>query len=155
MELFHTKLGHLVYDEYNRYVMKKSLIFCGKENEIEIYFRGYYDNEDITEVHCDTYDALFANWEKIVPKVVETIIYYQNEQWDFTNHTMSFKKFENTSDVLDNTEFYGITIQSDSKEKRNTVLEFNADWVNDDYRLLSVELINEEVVEVTDQAISV
>lgn len=59
------------------------------------------------------------------------------------------------SDVLNNTKFYGIKIQSESKEKRNAVLEFSADWVNDDYRVLSVNLINEEIIAVTDQAISV
>lgn len=154
MDLIHTKFGHLIYDDNNRYVMKKSLFFCGRKYDIDIYFSGYYNNEDISEAHCVTYEALIANWDKVTSTVIEKIILFQNDEWDSSDHTMSFKKFETTVDVLDHTKFYGITIQSDDIEERNAVLEFNADWVNDDYRLLSVSLINEEVVEVTDQAIS-
>lgn len=154
MDLFHTKLGYLIYDEYSKYIMEKKLLFCGKEYHIDIYFNGYYYNEDITAFHCTTYDAIISNWDTIQSTVIEKIILFQNDEWDASDHTMSFKKFETTNDVLDHTKFYGITIQTENINEHDIVLEFNADWVNDDYRILSVHLMNEEVVEVTDQAIS-
>ncbi|MEW4413436.1 hypothetical protein [Clostridium sp. AN503] len=77
-----------------------------------------------------------------------------NGSWGDTDHTNSFLKFETAQDVLDNTELYGIQIETqspDNQDDRYVVLLFNAEWVNDDYRILSVALVNEKVDEVTDQ----
>lgn len=90
--------------------------------------------------------------------VLQSIIEYQNDEWDSTDYTQSFPKFKTVDDVLENVELTRITLEARppeyrKQEGRYIILLFNAEWVNDDYRLLSVALINENVVEVSDQDI--
>jgi hypothetical protein len=133
-------------------------MFSGKETEVELIISETLGNGGIEKEHCEAYEALLANWDKIVPDVLQAIIKYQNDEWDSTDYTQSFPKFKTVNDVLENIELTSITINSltpeyREQEGRYVILIFGAEWVNDDYHLLSVALINEKVVEVTDQDI--
>lgn len=158
MQISHPLFGELEYDEYEGYVTETVVMFSGKETEIELTISETLGNGGIEKEHCDAYEALLINWDKIVPDVLKSIIEYQNEEWDSTDYTQSFTKFQTVEDVLENTELISIKIEATPPEYRNQkgryiILIFSAEWVNNDYRLLSVALINEKVVEVTDQDI--
>jgi hypothetical protein len=158
MQVSHPLFGELEYDDYEGYVTKKIVMFSGKETEVELIISETLGNGGIEKEHCEAYEALLANWDKIVPDVLQAIIKYQNDEWDSTDYTQSFPKFKTVNDVLENIELTSITINSltpeyREQEGRYVILIFGAEWVNDDYHLLSVALINEKVVEVTDQDI--
>lgn len=151
----HDVLGELELNEdREEYEAKKTLSFGQKEVGLTITLSETFGNGDVEDGHIKAYEALIKNWDKITSNVLNAIIEYQNKNWENTVHTNSFKKFETIQDVLDNTELYGIQIETqspDNKNDRYVVLLFNAEWVNDDYRILSVALVNEKVDEITDQ----
>ena len=151
----HDIMGELKLNEdREEYETKKTLTFGPKEVEITITLSETFGNGGVEDGHIKAYEALMKNWDKIISDVLNAIIEYQNKIWESTVHTNSFKKFETTQDVLDNTALYGIQIETqspDNKNDRYVVLLFNAEWVNDDYRILSIALINEKIDEITDQ----
>lgn len=158
MQVSHPLFGELEYDDYEGYKTKTVVMFSGKETEIELIISETLGTGGIEKEHCQAYEALIANWDKIVSDVLQSIIEYQNDEWDSTDYTQSFPKFKTVDDVLENVELTRITLEARppeyrKQEGRYIILLFNAEWVNDDYRLLSVALINENVVEVSDQDI--
>ncbi len=158
MQVSHPLFGKLEYDDYEGYITKTVVMFSGKETEVELIISETLGDGGIETQHSEAYEALIVNWTKIVSDVLQAIIEYQNEEWDSTDHTQSFPKFKMVDDVLENVELTRITLEAKppeyrKQEGRYIVLLFNAEWVNDDYGLLSVALINEKVVEVSDQAI--
>lgn len=157
MQISHPLFGELEYDDYEGYKAKTIITFSDKETEVDLILSEIYGNGGIEEEHCKAYEALIANWGNIVPEVLQAIIKYQNEEWDSTDYTQSFPKFKTVNDVFENVELIGITVEAGlpeyQEEGRYIILLFDAEWVNNDYRLLSVALINEKVVEVSDQDI--
>lgn len=151
----HHIFGELEFNpDKEEYETKKILCFGGKEMELTITLSETFGNGGVEDGHIRAYEALIRNWDKITNDVLNAMIEYQNRSWEDTDHTNSFLKFETAQDVLDNTELYGIQIETqspDNQDERYVVLLFNAEWVNDDYRILSVALVNEKVDEVTDQ----
>lgn len=171
MDLVHPIFGDLTLNDYDEYQATKFINFSGIEKEVEITF-----DDEISEKHCTSYQFFIENLDKITPDIIQSIIEYQNEHHDYTDYSASFKYFETTEDVLENTALLEISLQielhgivKDSalynkviKEEANAVenprlvvLVFEAEWVNDDYHLLSVALMNEKVVYVTDQNITI
>ncbi|GEM_PF-3609746 len=156
MKETHPLFGPLEYDDYLGYTTSTTVLFSGKKTEVELIISETLGNGGIEEIHCDTYNVLIENWEEIVPDVLQAIIKYQNTEWGASDHTQSFPMFKTMNDVLENVELIRITLEAGipeyrKQEGRYVVLLFSAEWVNNDYRLLSVALINEKVVEVTDQ----
>ena len=101
----HPIFGQLEYDEdFGRgYVTKKTINFAGKETEVELVLSLLYtQNDEIEEGHIKTYQALMQNWDSIVPRVLQSIMEYQNESWDDNDHTASFPEFQTHEDVLAN-----------------------------------------------------
>jgi len=102
-----------------------------------------------------------GDWDNILSGVYKSIIEYQNERWGDNDQTVSFPKFKTLQDAIDNTKLVGITIsihpeefgQFRGQKGRFAVLMFDAEWVADDARTLSVALINEKVAEITSQEI--
>lgn len=158
MQESHPLFGELEYDDYEGYITKTVVEFSGQEKEIELVISETNGNGGIEKGHCEAYEAMLANWDKIEPDVLQAIIEYQNEHWDDTDHTQSYPKFKTVEDVLENAELIGIRIEARPHEYlelegRFIVLLFSAEWVNNDYELLSVALVNEKVIRVTDQDI--
>ena len=145
----HPLFGELEYDyDYEEYKTDIIVAISGKETKVELII------SEIEEVHCATYKALMGNWGKIIQNVLQSILEYQNEEWGATNHTQSFPFFKTVDDVLEHTELFGIRLHAHpEQEGQYVILSFSAECVNNDYRVLSVALINEKVAEVTDQAI--
>jgi hypothetical protein len=155
MQVIHPLFGELEYDDYEGYKTKKIVSFSGKETEIELIIKT--DNE-IEKDYCETYETLMINWDEIVPNVIQAIIQYQNEEWSSTDHTQSFPQFKTPCDVLENIKLFGIKIATlimGHKKQKGcyVVLTFEAEWVNDDYGILSVALDDGKVIEVSDQDI--
>lgn len=158
MQISYSLFGELEYDDYEGYKTKTVVMFSDKEKEVDLVISETLGNGGIEKEHCEAYEALIVNWDKIVPNILQSIIEYQNEEWDSTDYTQSFPKFKTVEDVLENIELTSITIEAQPPEYRKQkgryiILLFSAEWVNDDYGLLSVALINEKVVEVSDQDI--
>lgn len=156
MKLSHPLFQELEYDDYGGYKTKAVFPFSGKEGEVDLILSETFGNGGIEPGHCTAYEALLAGWQTIVPEVLYAILSYQNDEWGATDHTQSFPKFQTVEDVLEYTAFIGITLHACSPDYlgargRYAVLLFHAEWVNNDYRLLSVALLNEKVVEVSDQ----
>ena len=156
MQITHPIFGELWYDDYHGYTAKKIVSFADKEAEIEIVLKENEVGSGIEEAHCETFKNLMANWDRTMPNVLQAIIKYQNEEWSSTDHSQSFPIFKSPCDVLENVELCGIKIASliQGHKKEDgcyVVLTFGADWVNDDYRLLSVALDGEKIVKVSDQ----
>ena len=158
----HPLFGQLEYDDYEGYKTNIIVKVRGEEIKIELIISEYlFGDGGIEEAHCEAYIALMENWDNIMQDVFQNIIEYQNDEWDSTDYSASFPLFESIDDVVKNTKITGITLNLHpeeygmfrGQEGRFVVLLFNAEWVNDDYRILSVALINEKVVEVTDQNI--
>lgn len=150
--------GVLSYDDYEGYKGKLSLDFSKKTIEIELILSELFGESGIEQSHYDTYRMLMKKWGSIVEEVVRAILAYQNENWDSTDHSQSFSKFETVDDVLENIELIQLTIEAKApsfyhRDGRYAVLLFSAEWVNDDYGLLSVVLIDEAIVKITDQAV--
>ncbi len=171
MDLLHPVFGKLGLNEYEEYEAIRLIKFSGLEKEVRITF-----DDEITEEHCQAYQSFLENLDKITPDIIQSIIEYQNEHHDDTDHTASFKYFENARDVLENTGLFEIVLQTElfgvvthselyckvMKEELNSigkgryvVLLFEAEWINDDYRILSVALANEKVIYVTEENITV
>lgn len=158
MQLSHPLFGELEYDDYEGYKTKATVLFSGKETEVELILSETFGSGGVEQEHAEAYHALIEHRDTIVPDILKAIIQYQHEEWDSSDHTQSFPKFKTIDDVLKNVELTRITIEVRPPEYRNQegryiILLFGAEWVNDDYRLLSVALLNETVVEVTDQDI--
>ncbi|MGL4695503.1 DUF6985 domain-containing protein [Enterococcus larvae] len=158
MENNHLLFGKLTYDEYDGYRGKIPVSFSGNEEEVELIISEIFGDGGIEDGHREAYDMLSKNWEDVVQEVVQSVLIYQNEIWDSTDHTQCFPKFQTENDVLKNIELISITLEAKApdfrgQQGRYAVMVFNAEWVNDDYHLLSVALINEKVVEISDQAI--
>ncbi len=158
MQVSHPLFGELEYDDYEGYITKTVVMFSGKETEVELIISETLGDGGIEQSHCEAYEALIENWNKFLPDILQSILEYQNKEWDSTDYTQSFPKFKTVDDLLDNIELTRITLEAQPPEYRRQegryiVLLFNVEWVNDDYGLLSVALINEKVVEVSDQAI--
>lgn len=156
MKVSHPLFGELEYDDYVGYQTKTVVMFSGNEIEIDLVISETLGNGGIEKAHCEAYEALTLNWDKMVPKVLQAVMEYQNEEWDSTDYTQSFPKFQTVDDVLANIELTRITLEVRPPmyreiEGRYIVLLFHAEWVNNDYRLLSVAMVNEEVTEVSDQ----
>ncbi|MDD5794160.1 MAG: hypothetical protein PUD42_05265 [Clostridiales bacterium] len=170
MDLVHPIFGELKLDEYTGYEGTKLINFSGREREVRITF-----DEEISEKHCQAYKSFIEKLDEITPDIIQSIIKYQNEIHDDSDYTASFKYFKTAEDVLENTELLEITLQvdlyeivkeselyhkvmqeelNDTEDGRFVVLVFGAEWVNDDYHLLSVALANEKVVYVTDENIT-
>lgn len=158
MRVSHPLFGELEYDEYGGYQTKTTLFFSGKDTEVELTLAEDFDEAGILTAHCDTFEALMKSWPQIAADVVRSILKYQNEEWDATDYTQSFPRFTSAEEVLQNITFLGVTLEARPPRQlaangRFCVLLFHAEWVNNDYRLLSVALSNEKVVLVTDQAL--
>ena len=149
--------GELEYDEYEGYKTFVVVKIQGKDTKVDLVISNRYGR--IENAHNEAFEALMKNWDNIIQVVFQSIIEYQDTHWYDTDHMQSFPKFETMDDVVRHTEIFNITLmlhpehfgQFRGLEGRFAVLLFGADWVNDDYRILSVALINEKVVEVTDQ----
>ncbi len=180
--------GTLTKTYFNRYETVSNINFIGIQNEIELKFETFsdedlkyfseegiyeeYNNELLFEEYSTIYQSFIKNLDKITPEILQAIRKYQNECYDDSDYTSSFKYFENDKDVIENIELLQITFQIDPfgvvkdtklykemvKDKENElkcmVLVFNAEWVNDDYRLLSVAIVNEKVVYVSEENLS-
>lgn len=158
MQESHPLFGELEYDEYEGFITKKVVLFSGEEAEIELVISDPYEEGEIQEEHCEAYEAMLASWDKVVPDVLQAIIKYQNEHWDDSDHTQSYPMFKTVNDVLEHVKLISIRIDAQPHESlelegRFVVLIFSAEWVNNDYKLLSVALVKEKVIEVTDQDI--
>ena len=154
--------GKLKYDDdYRAYKTKTTLKVLDKEVKVDLIISELFGVGGIEEAHCEAYNAFMENVNKIMQDVFQGIIKYQNNEWDSTDHSASFPMFKTIDDVIKNTKIISITLKIHPEKYgsfrgqrgRFIVLIFNAKWVNDDYGLLSVALINEKVVEVTDQNI--
>lgn len=171
MDLLHPIFGELELNDFEEYEAIRHIKFSGLEKEVKITF-----DDEINEEHCQTYQSFIENLDRITPDIIQSIIEYQKECHDYTDYTASFKYFENTNDLLENTELFEIVLQTElhgvvtdsnlyhkvmkeelngTEEERYVVLLFEAKWVNDDYRILSVALANEKVIYVTDENITV
>lgn len=156
--MYHPLFGELEYDEdeYEGYKAKAVVTFKGKETEVDLMLSEVLGDGGVEETHCEAYKAMMENWDQIVAEALQAALEYQNESWEDSDHTMSFPKFKTVEDVLDNIELFSIKIEARppmdfDQDGRYIVLIFEAEWVNNDYRLLSVGLYNEKVDEVTDQ----
>jgi len=99
----HPIFGQLEYDENRGYVTKNTINFAGKETEVELVLALLYtQNNEIEEGHIKTHQALMQNWDSVVPRVLQSIMEYQNECWDDNDYTASFPKFQTHEDVLEN-----------------------------------------------------
>lgn len=150
--------GVLSYDDYEGYRGKVSLDFSSKTAEVELILSEVLGEGGIEQSHYDAYRMLMKKWTLIVEEVLWAILAYQNKNWDSTDYSQSFSKFETIDDVLENIELIQLTIEAKTpdfyhQDGRYIVLLFTAEWVNDDYGLLSVVLIDEIIVKVTDQAV--
>ncbi|WP_336046231.1 DUF6985 domain-containing protein [Solibacillus ferritrahens] len=171
MDLLHPIFGELELNEFEEYEAIRLIKFSGLEKKVKITF-----DDEINEEHCRAYQSFIENLDRITPDIIQSIIEYQNECHDDTDYTASFKYFENTNDVIESTELFEIALQTELhggvtdsnlyhkvmkeeldgiEEERYVVLLFEANWVNDDYRILSVALANEKVIYVTDENITV
>ena len=158
MQITHPIFGELAYDDYDGYTAKKIFPFADKEVEIELVLEENEVGSGIEEFHCEAFKNLMANWDKTIPNVLQAIIKYQNEEWSSTDHTQSFPKFNTHCDVLENVKLFGIKITTlilghEKEDGCYVVLLFGANWVNEDYGVLSVALDGENVIEVSDQDI--
>jgi hypothetical protein len=152
-------------EEIYGYIAKTSVMFSGKKVKVDVNIPPGDKEGLIEQKYCDTYEALLSNWDKIMPEVLQAVIKYQNERWDLsdpTHNIRQFPRFKTVDDVLRNIDPVSIEIETNpsqyntDKDKRGryAVLVFYAAWVNEDYGLLSVALVDEKVTLVTDQAIS-
>ena len=142
--------------------------FDEEEETFEKYSEYVRESE---ERYYYTYMNFIKDLENITPDIIKNIIKYQNEHYEDNDYTKSFKYFENAKDVIDNVELLTISIRNETyghiekecikmfPELKNDiqylkvrvlVLIFYAEWVTDDYKLLSVALVNEKVVFVTE-----
>jgi len=158
----HPLFGELVYDEdCEKYEGKTTVKLQNRAAEIDFRIDCIFGMGVLEETHCETYNALMKDWDNILSDVYKSIIQYQNERWGDNDHTASFPKFKTLQDAIDNTSLFEITISIHpeefglfkGQEGRFVVLMFDAEWVGDDARALSVALINEKVMEVTSQEI--
>ena len=167
MVLLHPILGELELNEFEEYEAIRLIKFSGLEKKVKITF-----DDEINEEHCRAYQSFIENLDRITPDIIHSM----NECHDDTDYTASFKYFENTNDIIESTELFEIALQTELhggvtdsnlyhkvmkeeldgiEEERYVVLLFEANWVNDDYRILSVALANEKVIYVTDENITV
>ncbi|MDE6984517.1 MAG: hypothetical protein K2O99_08295 [Lachnospiraceae bacterium] len=170
MEQLHPVFGKLTETEFGDYEAVRRIPFAGTDVEVQVTFDG-----PVTDEHSRAYLALVENLDRITPDILQAVLEYQNAHYDDTDHTSSFAYFGSAQDVLENTVLYGIALQTrlfhivtdsdryreavedpqdTAQKQRCAVLLFDADWVNDDYRILSVALANEHVVYVTQGNIS-
>lgn len=154
MELSHPVFGELDYDEVEGYITQTVVPFLGKDREVELVLSELWGEGGIEPQHVEAYEAMKRNWDALVADMVQAIIHYQNENWDSSDHTQSFPVFKTVEDVREHVELISIKLEAgtpDDQEGRYIVIVFSAEWVNNDYGVLSVGLINEKVVQVTDQ----
>lgn len=188
MIINHPIFGILTKDDYNEYRGTYNIHFTGVKQKVELtleifddndleYFveEGLYEkynNEILFEEYSTIYQSFIKNLDKITPEILKNIREYQNECYYNSDHTASFKYFENDKDVIENIELLQIVLQcnpfgivtetklyqemakDEEDEIKCIVLVFYAEWVNDDYRLLSVAIVNEKVIYVTEESIS-
>ncbi|MDR2945626.1 MAG: hypothetical protein LBV79_02620 [Candidatus Adiutrix sp.] len=165
MPVAHPLFGELEYnEECEEYQGTIVMMFAGAKTPVELKIAEFAEQSGIETLHCATYEALTTNWNAIEPAVLQAIVEYQNEEWSSTDYTQSFPQFETADDAARNVALCGVKLELKRGEQtagaewqklddRYAVLYFNAEWVNNDYRVLSVELTNEEVTQVSDQDI--
>ena len=163
MDMVHPIFGLLELDDLDRPAAIQPIRFAGREKEIKISF----EDGEIPEAYSLTYAALTEKLDSIAPDILRAILNYQHEHYHDSGHTEEFLYFETAADVSAHTELFEISLRSGlsgsglrgetadhEKPGRYAVLLFSAEWVGDDYGVLSVALANEQVVCVTDQAIT-
>lgn len=158
METTHPVFGTLTPDDLDRLTAAKTIRFAGRDTAVTISFQ----NEEIPEAYSRTYAALTENLDSIAAEILRAIREYQHEHHHDSGHTASFPRFETDADVLAHTALFELALHGELPAAgpedsggpgRYAVLLFSADWVGDDYGVLSVALANEQVVLVTDQSI--
>lgn len=160
METTHPVFGTLAPDDLDRLTAAKTIRFAGRDTAVTISFQ----DEEIPEAYSRTYAALTENLDSIAAEILRAIREYQHKHHHDSGHTASFPRFETDADVLAHTALFELALcgelpgvaarpEDGGEPGRYAVLLFSADWVGDDYRVLSVALANERVVCVTDQSI--
>lgn len=75
--MFDEIFGEVTFD-YG-YVAKKEITFLGNTQEVEVRI-GAEEDEEITQVQRDAYEALMQNWEEMQHKIAAAILQYYNEE---------------------------------------------------------------------------
>lgn len=157
METVHPVFGPLDLDDLDRLTARKTIRFAGRDTAVTISF----ENEEIPEAYSRTYAALTEKLEG-GSEILMAILRYQREHYHDSGHTEDFPCFETPADVLAHTTLFeialrdgfpGIAAPSGETPGRCAVLLFSAEWVSDDYGVLSAALVNEQAVLIRDQAL--
>lgn len=75
--MFDEIFGEVTFD-YG-YVAKKEITFFGNTQEVEVRI-GAEEDEEITQVQRNAYEALMQNWEEMQHKIAAAILQYYNEE---------------------------------------------------------------------------
>jgi hypothetical protein len=152
--------GEIEYDEELGYIGHTTLTLGGIEQSVEVQI-GCDDDEEISKIQCDAFQALIEGWDEMQHKIAAAILEYYNEEEKGAYGPEDEDEFESWWPNIDTEEelvkrlhLDSIVIESEfvmeSHGENPVYILFNRDWGGEDTEDNGVAVLIEdgEVTEV-------
>lgn len=138
--MFDEVFGEVILD-YD-YVAKKNIIWAGNNQEVEIRI-AVDEDEKISQVQRDSFEALMQNWDEMQCKIATAILRYYNEEEkgaygpdDEDEYAEWWPDINNEDELVEKLHLDSIVIQEEylmeSNGENPIYVLFNRDWGGED-----------------------